>query len=183
MRPDKLEQLLRQADRGAGPPPPLQAGLAGRVRARSLHRQRAADRWASVAACLVAGLTVAWVLHHRKHADTPIARNSDVEKRELTEIAEAAQRIRLQFAAETIDTKSDLEQHREVAPAHEIDEKLEQTAFLVVYQGDRYHRDLNQPKAAVNSYQTTIRLFPQTQAARIAKARLQELQTEREKTS
>ena len=42
----------------------------------------------------------------------------------------------------------------EAAPS--VDEELERAAYLIVYQADRYHRELHMPQSAVTSYRQTI---------------------------
>jgi len=63
--------------------------------------------------------------------------------------------------------------------ASSIEQELERAAYLIVYQADRYHRELDLPESAIASYRETIELFPRTRAAQTARVRLAELGNEK----
>ncbi|MEP0842855.1 MAG: hypothetical protein HRF43_09095 [Phycisphaerae bacterium] len=188
MRRDPIEQLLRQADRRAGRPPVCDH-LAGRVRRLAQRRRRHRGLMLAAAACLA--LIAAPALHRGLMGRTgPQVVAAPGEAR----IEEQLDRLHLDvlllladLAAES-PWQEDASEPAAAAPVtaefafEPIQEQLEQAAFLAVYQGDRYNRELNRPESAVASYQDTIRFFPGTRAAATARARLEELHDERGRT-
>jgi outer membrane protein assembly factor BamD (BamD/ComL family) len=62
-------------------------------------------------------------------------------------------------------------------PMEEIKRQADKAAFTLVYQADRFYRELNQTDSAVESYEQVIRLFPESRWADEARKRLAEIRT------
>lgn len=206
MSQDRIEQLLRESDRVAGPPPMLSDRLAERVRARA-RRQRqwriagsAAAAVAGVAACLALLPALPWGQPSRDGRqigqiaqvtnEGPTSRNAkpaDVqgeiaalraEIRQLRgELRAALEDNRLQAGTRQATLADEAASTSLGDSLAKFDQELERTAFLMVYQADRAYRELNLRDAAARSYRQTIELFPATNAASVARKRLAELET------
>lgn len=190
MEPDLLGQLLRQADRMAGEPPPVPADLAGRVRRLARQRRRAHTRNALVAAGLAVAIGALMRSHlpqHREPAPAPVAGDLDPSvAQQLLAIKTEADQLRARLLAEdpaappadpdSQAEPSDRPAGRSFAETNPVEQELERAAYLIVYQAERYQRELGMPESAVASYRQTIELFPQTRAARTARDRLTQLE-------
>ncbi len=64
-------------------------------------------------------------------------------------------------------------------PLDEMQEQVDKTAFILVYQADRLYRELNQTDSAVEAYNRVIRLFPKNQWAQVARERLEEIENKK----
>lgn len=198
MSRDRIEQLLREGDRVAGPPGFRRDGLADRVRLQ-VQRQR---RWrlsggaaaAGIAACAV--LTLVQPGSHSQGDDRAMVRRQPASQRagstdiqqELATLRTEMQQLRGELRAALEDDRRPpgawqaamaeaLAEAPVVDPLARFDQELERTAFLMVYQADRVYRELKLPDTAVRSYQKTIELFPSTNAASVARKRLTEIET------
>ena len=61
-------------------------------------------------------------------------------------------------------------------PLEEIQDQIDKTAFILVYQADRLYRELNQTDSAVENYNRVIKLFPENRWAKVARQRLSEIE-------
>lgn len=190
MKQDNLAQLLRRADRAAGGPSPLPGDLAERVR-RLADQRRQVRVWGSaVAAALIlvlSGLAGTQFPRHRPTLpDSPNIVAAPTPTQELLAIKIEAERLRAELLAaqpvieEPADHQptdpSDDPSPYVVTVANSVDRERERAAYLIVYQGDRYGRELNMPESAIASYRQTVELFPRTRAAQTARDRLSQLE-------
>ena len=60
-------------------------------------------------------------------------------------------------------------------PLEEVQQQVDKTAFILVYQADRLYRELNQTESAVETYKRVIQLFPENQWAKVARERLAQI--------
>ncbi|MBP7935657.1 MAG: hypothetical protein KA354_13505 [Phycisphaerae bacterium] len=203
MSQDRIEQLLRQSDRLAGPPPLLAGRLSDRVRAR-VKRQRwwriaggSVAAVAGVAACLALLPTVPWgqpsedgrpIVQVDGQGPTSRKTNLAAVQEQIAALRAEIRQLRGELRAALADNRmqAGAEQAALVDKAADapmadtlarFDQELERTAFLMVYQADRAYRELNLRDAAARSYRQTIELFPGTNAASVARKRLVELET------
>jgi TolA-binding protein len=61
-------------------------------------------------------------------------------------------------------------------PLEEMQKQADKTAFILVYQANRMHQELNQKDSAVRTYNRVIQLFPQNRWAEVARKRLSEIE-------
>ena len=64
-------------------------------------------------------------------------------------------------------------------PLEEIQDQVDKTAFILVYQADRLYRELNQTDSAVENYNRVIELFPENRWAKVARQRLSEIENKK----
>ncbi len=189
MNDDQLELLLRNAD-AAICIPPGPDNLAARVRRRAQRQRqmRLAAGAASALLVLVIG-TVALV----KGFDRPAPRgkmtiaDTRPAPADVAQLQARVEQLREEILAECRATDeilrrqeverrlADLQVQAAVDPLEEVSDQMDRAALTMVYQADRMCRELNLRESAITSYEQTIRLFPQTHWAKVAKDRLAEL--------
>jgi len=182
MTKDKMQNLLQNADRMAGPPGTVSVGLAGITRQHAHHRHRR-KIVASLSVAAVIMLSVGiwqWTagvgrINEQKRiakmqADMQFLRaQADVTLKVVNELLERQRRqqriaeLRAKLAA--IDD-----------PLEKMNEEIETTAFTIVYFADKKLQRPGQKAAAIEDYKTVLRLYPQTRSAEKAKQRLAQLQ-------
>jgi hypothetical protein len=190
-----MVDLLRSADRAAGPPPAMPPDLADRVR-RAARRQRILRITSGAAAALLAIGVGTLVL---VQGSTPDAKPNEPRTQivsiehtqaELERLNEEITRLRAELDA-TLALTRNLNKQRErpqrlaslqrprfeLEPADQIAQEIEKAAFIIVNQGDRLHHKYNLTESAIRSYERAIKLFPDTQSADVARERLAEIQT------
>ena len=178
MEPNTLPQLLRQADREAGGPRPIAGDLPGRVRQLARRRRRILVRNGALAVGLVVTLGVLLGPQLRRQQESvsiPIANSSAPSlDNELLALKAEAESLRAEIlAAQPAPARAI---PRPVMVTRSVDDELERAAYLIVYQADRYHHELDMPESAIASYRQTIDLFPRTRAAQTARDRLSQLE-------
>ena len=62
-----------------------------------------------------------------------------------------------------------------------MQKQVDKAAFILVYQADRLYRELNQTDSAVEAYNRVIHLFPENQWARVARQRIEEIESKKSK--
>ncbi len=192
MSDERLQQLLRKTDEAFGGPPAGPADLGARVRRRAQrqHTFRVASGAAACTAVLVAGLTAwvgGWGMGGPAEPPTP-----GPDAPQMVSIAELQARIEqlseevragCDALAEVLRREESerqlaaLQDQTEADPLREVNEQVDRAALTMVYQADRMYRELNLRESAVASYEQTIKLFPQTHWAQVARNRLAELKT------
>ena len=181
MTEDKIKNLLQEADRTAGPPKPVGVNLSD-IRRRA-NRRRILFFKAPIAAA-AAILVAVGILN--LSIKTP-----KIPKREEKIASLESQIKQLQVSTDAAISliHEVLEQERrqnrlnelEVQlasmpdPLEEVQQQVDKTAFILVYQADRLYRELNQTESAVETYKRVIQLFPENQWARIARERLAQI--------
>lgn len=185
MTKDKIENLLRTADQMAGPAKPVSANLAAAVRRRA-NRRRTIRILTPIAAIVVALAAVGvWSLATRT-TETPQDQKRLVSIETQLAQLEARTDATLKLIQDVLEKER---QQRKLAelqaelasigdPLEEVQEQIEKTAFILVYQADRMYRERNQRDSAVRTYNRVIELFPQTRSAQTAKQRLSEVQND-----
>ena len=194
MGDDRIEELLRQADRAAGARPAMPPDLAGRVRRLARRRRAVRITTGAVAAALAVGIATA-VFMAGPHGEPAPVDNTlivdvdnpqddlvrlRVEFGELRAEAEAT----LAVARRILDLQSEQKLLAELArirarpdPVEEVRQQMDKAAFIIVYQADRMYRELNLHESAIASYRQSIKLFPQTRWADVARERLAEIES------
>ena len=200
MTSDPLQELLRRADAAAGGPAPLPGVLPDRVRRLAERRRRRNVAGGAVVAAMFATFSATWLLSSgtvsRPEGQTETAaRGSGTRAAPSGAVAPDTQRLLTEIAS--LRAEGDLRmqivertraiRQREIRlaalereltrpdPVELARAEVEQSAATLVHQAERLHRALNLRAAAIDSYHRTIRLFPQTRSAQVARARLSEL--------
>jgi len=185
MSEERIEKLLQQADRMAGPPARVRVDL-------SDIRRRANRRWivnfagpVATAAVLMIALGI-WSTTQRTTRTIP-------EQDKIASLENQIKQLQAQTNAAMNLIQEVLEQERrqqrldeleaELAsipdPLEELQKQVDKTAFMLVYQADRLYLELNQTDSAVESYNRVIRLFPENQWAQVARERLEEIENKK----
>lgn len=192
MNDERLGQLLRQADAASGGPRVGPANLSLRVRRRARRQRQVRTIGTAVTAVLVLSLSiVAWVNRYGRTRSglmpTPIVADRGPKPISLAELqrqieqlreeiltgCEAVQEVLRRQAFE--ERLAALRERAEADPLREVRDQMDRAALIMVYQADRMYRELNLRESAMASYEQTIRLFPQTHWAQVARDRLAEL--------
>ena len=173
---DKIQNLLQRADNAAtGASAPHQ--LAAAVRRRA-HRRRVARKTAAVAAaaCIVCGVGL-WVASETasRHKQASEQRQIAALEAQVKEL-EARTDTALSFVRQVLqeqERKRRLDQlEAQLAaisdPIAEVDEQMEETAFIMVYQADKMYTEQNLKGSAIKTYKQVIELFPETKSAQTA---------------
>ncbi|MHC4620431.1 MAG: tetratricopeptide repeat protein [Planctomycetota bacterium] len=183
MTKDKIEHVLRTADQMAGPAKPVSANLASAVRRRAPRRRTI--RTVTPIAAAVAALAAVGIWHLAAGtAETPQDQTRLVSIETQLAQLEARTDATLKLIQGVLERER---QQRKLAelqaklanirdPLEEVQEQIEKTAFILVYQADRMYQERNQKDSAVQTYNRVIELFPQTRSAQTAKQRLSEIQ-------
>jgi len=185
MTEDEIIKLLQEADKTAGGIAPVRVNFSA-IRRRAGRRNMIilAAPLASAAVLMVALSILA--LMFRTAEPTP-----EQEKIALLEIQIKQLQVRTDAALSLIQEvlKDEQRQHRldelqaQLAsipdPLEEVQNQIDKTAFILVYQADRLYRELNQTDSAVENYNRVIELFPENRWAKVARQRLSEIQNKK----
>jgi hypothetical protein len=144
----------------------------------------------AAAAVLVLSLsTVAWVNRYGRTGPTLIIADNGQKPVSVAELQMQIEQLREEIrtgceAVQEVLRRQEAEQRlaalrkqTEADPLKEVNDQVDRAALTMVYQADRMYRELNLRESAVASYEQTIKLFPQTHWAHVAKDRLAELKT------
>ncbi len=180
MNEHRIKEWLERVDRAAGPPA-YGAVNAARIRRRVRRKQaRQVAYPLAVAAVLLLGLGI-WSVGTRTpqpSAPTGEERIASLEEqvRQLQARTESALRLVQDVLAqerqrERLDAlEAELASIRD--PIEQMRDQADRTAFTLVYQADRFQRELNQTQSAIEAYKQVIRLFPESRWADEARERL-----------
>jgi tetratricopeptide (TPR) repeat protein len=183
MTKDKIENLLRTADQMAGPAKLVSANLAAAVRQRA-HWRRTIRILTPVAAVIAALAAVGvWSLATTR-TETPQDQTRLVSIETQLAQLQARTDATLKLIQDVLEKER---QQRKLAeleaklanirdPLKEVQEQIEKTAFILVYQADRMYQQRNQRDSALATYNRVIELFPQTRSAEKARQKLSEIQ-------
>lgn len=179
MNEEQIKTLLHKADNAAGRPA-FSRITAAEVR-RRIHRRRISRIGVPLAAAAVVAVATALLIL-----------SGEVQRPEPQRIASLEEQVKqlqartdatLQLVQEVLE--SDRRQRRLAAleaelasipdPLQEIEQQVDKTAFLLIYQADRLYKELNQTESAVAAYKEVIQLFPDNRWAQVAKERLAEI--------
>jgi tetratricopeptide (TPR) repeat protein len=180
MTEDKLKNLLQEADRIAGPPKPVGVSL-------STIRRRVKYRWiffkvpvAAAAVLLIAAGILSYIIKTPQTSDRQEKIASlENQIRQLQASTDAA----INLIHEVLEKERQQNRLNELQaqlaampdPLEEIQQQVDKTAFILVYQADRMYRELNQTESAVETYKRVIQLFPENQWAQVARQRLAQI--------
>jgi hypothetical protein len=184
MTKDRLEELLREADRMAAPPPPSPNNLAARAwrRAAAQSRRRMALCSAAAAALLLAiGLSYPF-WSRRSPANLGGGNAGTTPLAELTmQLGEEADWRQAVVRKTSVirDQQSRLAALNELAAQPDsvrtAQREVEQAAGALFQQGDLLYREFGLPQRAAESYREVLRVFPTSTWAGLARERLAEL--------
>lgn len=181
---EKIESLLQQADRMAGPPEPVSVGLQSITR-RHVHRRRKVVACLSIAAAIIF-IAGAW------QWTVKVGRIN--EQKRVAAMETDLQLLRAQTNATLKVVNELLERQRQQQriaelkarlaaiedPLEKVNEEIETTAFIIVYYADKKWQRPSQRAAAIEDYKSVLRLFPETRSAEKAKQRLGEIENQSE---
>jgi TolA-binding protein len=180
---NRIQETLASADKAAGPPSFGCVSCADiRRRLRRRHLMVAGPLAAAAAVLLVLGL---WCV------GTGTKEPASQDERRIASLEEQVRQLQAQTEATLKLVQNVLAQEREQRrldaleaelasirdPMEEIKRQADKAAFTLVYQADRFYRELNQTDSAVESYEQVIRLFPESRWADEARKRLAEIRT------
>jgi Tfp pilus assembly protein PilN len=185
MTEDKINKLLYEVDQTAGGPVPVSVDLSA-VRRRANRRQTVnlAVRVAAAAVVLFAlGL---WSFTAKKTWDQQKIVALEDQIKQLQTQTDAT----LNLIREVLDEERKQRRLSELRdqlasysdPLEEIQKQVDKTAFILVYQANRY-RELDQKASAIRAYNRVIELFPQSRWAEVARQRLSEIQNNQHNNS
>jgi hypothetical protein len=181
MTEEKLKNLLQKADSFAGPPDTVGIDISTlRRRAYYRHIKYSLAPLAAAAVLLIAvGI---WKLPVRTPDAIPgpdkiASLESQIQK--LQASTDAAIGLIHQVLEQEKRQSQLNELQAQLAsmpdPLEEIQQQVDKTAFILVYQADHLYRELNQTESAVETYKRVIELFPENQWAQVARERLAEI--------
>jgi tetratricopeptide (TPR) repeat protein len=177
---DQIKELLESVDRAAGLPSYGPVSAAG-IRRRVHRRQTRQVAFPLAAAALLLLSFSIWSLTTK----TPQPSGSGSEER-IASLEEQVRQLQTQTESALRLVQDVLAQERqqqrldaleaELAsirdPRQEMQAQADEAAFALVYQADRFYRELNQTQSAIEAYEQVIRVFPESRWADEAKARL-----------
>lgn len=183
MTEEKIKNLLQKADQAA----PAQTLICSRLTA-AVRRRANRRRFANIAAPIAAAamLLIAFGTWHLTTRNDQTSQDQNKITSLQTEIKELHARTdaTLKLIQEVLENQRRQRRLDELQaqlasipkPLEEIRKQVDKTAFILVYQADRMYNELNQKDSAIRAYNRVIKLFPQTQSAKVAEQRLSEIQ-------
>ena len=181
MTQDRIENILKQADRTAGPPAPVSISIS-QIRKRARRTRYIAKAASVAAAAIIVGITILPRTTTTPEIPQPHRKIAELESR--IKYLQATTDAALKLIGEVLE--EDRKQRRLGAlhaqlesipdPREEIRKQVDKTAFNLVYQADRLYYELNQTHSAVEAYKKVITLFPENQWADVARERLADIQ-------
>ncbi len=188
MNDDKFEKLLKEADHSAGAPVPASVDLSD-LKRRAGRRRVALVAMPPAAVVVIAACMVS-LIPGRPKADVERDRIAAIEDRikQLQASTDATLSLVREILADEREQRRLQQLEAELAsiadPVEEIQQQVDKTAFILLYQADRLYRELDQTESAVDAYNRLIELFPNNRWAQVARQRLNEIRNAKpEKTS
>jgi hypothetical protein len=195
MSKDRLERLLQRADAMAGGVSAVPAGLGGLVRGRARQQHRVRTVGSAVATLIVLAVGAVSVINFSGRPRLTPNATTVVQvvpgPIDVAQLQARVQRLREEILAGCNATQEALDReeldNRVAAmqgqtaddPLQEVNDQIDRAALTMVYQADRMYRELNLRESAIASYERTVKLFPATHWAEVAKERLTEIQASR----
>jgi len=181
MTEEKLKHLLQKADSFAGPPDTARINLSVlRRRAHHRHIKYSLAPFAAAAILLIAAAI--WKLPAKTPDTAPGQDKIASLESQITKL-QASTDAAIDLIHQVLEQEKRQSQLNELQaqlasipdPLEEIQQQVDKTAFILVYQADRLYRELNQTESAVETYKRVIELFPENQWAQVARERLTEI--------
>jgi len=181
MTEDKIKNLLQEADRTAGLPKQVSVSPSD-IRRRAHYRRilffKAPIAAAAVILVAVGILNVSTKTPQMSQEQDKIA-SLETQIKELQVSTDAA----ISLIHEVLEAERRQSRLNELEvrlasmpdPLEEVQQQVDKTAFILVYQADRMYRELNQADSAVETYKRVIKLFPENQWAQVARERLAQI--------
>ena len=181
MTEDNLKNLLQKADRTAGPPEPVSVKLSD-IRRRANKKRMLFYRSPIAAAAVVLVTACIWFLFIRTH-QAPDRQEKIASLEAQIKQLQASTDAAISLINEVLETERRQSRLNELQvklasmpdPLEEVQQQVDKTAFILVYQADRMYRELNQTELAVETYKRVIQLFPENQWAKVARERLAQI--------
>lgn len=185
MTEDEIKKLLQQADKTAGGIAPVRVNLSA-IRRRAGRRNMIilVTPLASAAVLMVALSILA--LMFRTAEPTPEQEKIALLETQIKQL-QARTDAALGLIQEVLDEERRQSRLDELQaqlasipdPLEEVQNQVDKTAFVLVYQADRLYRELNQTDSAVENYERVIALFPENRWAKVARQRLSEIENKK----
>ena len=180
---DKIEELLQTADKAGGNPRYKSDNLAGVVRHRAHRRQiKIAAGQITIAVLIFMSLCLGIITKNNApkqlSAEQTASLNEqiqDLNKRIDSTLNLVQEVIASQKAQERLD-KLNAELASIPDPVEEMKEKIEKTAFILVYYADKRYEEYGNVEDVSQTYNRVIELFPETRSAELARQRLLKIQ-------
>ncbi len=184
MNEERIKTLLQRADAVAGKPA-FEGVCAAGIR-RQIHRRRIIRTGGALAAAAVA--TFAFTLLAVSMGEK--TRSPQPQPERIASLEEQVEQLKAQTDATLKLVQEVLEKDRrqrrlaaleaELAsipdPVQQMQQHVDKTVFLLIYQADRLYTELNQTESAVAAYKEVIQLFPTNRWAEVARERLSQIE-------
>lgn len=184
MKDKRIQTLLQMADETADRPV-FRGVSAAAIRQRS-HQRRIVRTAVPLAAAAVLTIAIA-MLSYPRQAQTPLRQP---QPQQIASLEDQVKQLKAQTDATLKLVQEVLERDRqerrlaaleaELAsipdPVRQMEQQVDRSAFLLLYQADRLYKELNQTESAVATYKEVIRLFPENQWANVARERLSQIE-------
>ncbi len=178
MMDERLIQMLCDADRTAGTPHVADAAILAGITCRRAHarkiRRMAIGIGAAATIAILATMAVTIRIEQQRieHIQRQIA--------ELTERTDATVAFVKTILEEHDDRQKLVRLNQQLAsisdPIKEIQNRVDETAFAMLYQADMLYKQLNLKESAVQAYQRVIELFPDNRWAETARERIKQIE-------
>jgi uncharacterized protein YoxC len=182
MTEDKIKNLLQKADQTAGQPSPVSVNLSAvRRRANRRHFANLAAPIAAAAMLLIAlGIWRLTAGNAGTTLDPAEIASLQAQLKQLQARTDATLNLVREVLEEERKQRRLDELEAQLAsipdPLEEMQKQADKTAFILVYQANRMHQELNQKDSAVRTYNRVIQLFPENRWAEVARQRLAEIE-------
>lgn len=175
---DRLTQLLQDADRTAEAPRVSDAAILAALVRRRVHSRKV--RRMAVAVCAAAVFAVVGTMVTTIEVQQ---RRIDRMQQQIVDLTEKTDAT-VAFVQTILDQKDKQYQlirlNQKLAaipdPMGEIQARVDQTAFTMLYQADLLYKQLNLKDSAIDAYNRVIELFPDNRWAETAKQRLKDME-------
>ncbi len=182
MQEDKFQQLLQYADKSADQPQYKAVTLSSIVQRRT-HKRKIKMIAGPIAAVVLILVGLGLYIVPKKLGPKPLtpeqAASLKAQINDLNARLDSTLKLVQELTArENAQEKLD-QLNAELAsipdPAKELNEKVEKTAFILLYYADKGYDEFRNVDDAELSYNRVIELFPQTLSARLAQERLEKI--------
>lgn len=175
---ERLTQLLQEADRAFSQPEVADtAVLIGRIRYR-VHRRRVRRTVFGLSAAAMIAIIATMAITIRIEQRRINRLQSQIA--DLTEKTDATvafvQRVLEEHEGQQRLARSNQRLASTPDPIREIQARVDQTAFSMLYQADMLYKQLNLTDSAIEAYNRVIEMFPDNRWAETARQRIKEIE-------